>query len=179
MNRKIAILCIAVILVILIGVIIKSKQIKKENELAEETKVELTQMPEFSFQDTLGNAFTKADLQLGKPTLVIHFGNFCHYCHKEAKIISHYFEEYKDFQLVFATTDKAPNINAFMEKNKLTEKLNLIILRYENNEFEDAFGTRSLPCVFIFDKQLQLVQHFDGAVTARTLIKYTRVAKMR
>ncbi|MGZ2371062.1 TlpA family protein disulfide reductase [Ancylomarina sp. YFZ004] len=178
MNRKIAILSIAVILVILIGVAIKSKQIKKENELAEETKVELTQMPEFSFQDTLGNPFTKADLQTGKPTLVIHFGNFCHYCHKEAKIISHYFEEYKDFELVFVTKDKAPNINAFMEKNKLTEKSNITVLRYENNEFEEAFGSRSLPCLFIFDKQFKLVQHFDGAVTARTLIKYTRVAKI-
>ncbi|RZT92454.1 AhpC/TSA family protein [Ancylomarina subtilis] len=179
MNRKIAILSIAVILVILIGILIKTQQINKENELAEETKVELTEMPEFCFQDTLGKVFTKANLQIGKPTLVIHFGNFCPYCHKEAKIIAHYFEEYKDFELVFVTTDKTPNINTFMEKNKLTEKSNIRVLRYENNEFEEAFGSKSLPCLFIFDKQFNLVQHFEGAVTARTLIKYTRVAKMR
>jgi len=178
MNKKIAIISIGVILVVLIGISIKENLDKKENELAEETKVELTRIPEFSFQDTLGKAFTRDDLQIGKPTLVIHFGNFCTYCHKEAKIIAHYFEEYKGFQLVFVTTDKAPNINAFMEKNKLTDKSNITILRYENNEFEEAFGSRSLPCLFIFDKQFQLVKHFDGAVTARTLIKYTRAAKI-
>ena len=172
-------LSIGIILVTLIGISIKTSRDKKANALTEETKVELTRMPEFSFQDTLGNAFTKVDLQEGKPTVVIHFGHFCPYCHKEAKIIAHYFEEYKDFQLVFITKDKAPNINAFMEKNKLTDKANITVLRYENNEFEEAFGSRSLPCLFIFDKQLQFVQHFDGAVTARTLIKFTRVAKRR
>lgn len=179
MNRKIAILSIGLILITLIGISIKMSQDKKESTLAEETKVELTELPEFSFQDIKGNSFSKADLQIGKPTIVIHFGNFCHYCHKEAKIISHYFEEYKDFQLVFVTTDKAPNINVFMEKNKLTDKANITVLRYKDDQFEKAFGSKSLPCVFIFDKQLQLVQHFDGAVTARTLVKYTRVAKNR
>ncbi|MRT92327.1 TlpA disulfide reductase family protein [Ancylomarina sp. 16SWW S1-10-2] len=178
MNRKTAILSIAVILVILIGVVIKTQQIKRENELAEETKVELTQIPKFNFQDTLGRPFTQANLQIGKPTLVIHFGNFCPYCHKETKIISHYFGEYEDFQLVFVTKDKKPNIIAFMEKNKLTNKSNITVLRYENNEFEEAFGSKSLPCVFIFNKQFQLIKHFDGAVTARTLIKYTRAAKI-
>ena len=181
MNRKTIILGIVIILVISLGVIIRSQILKKENGLKQtkDAKVELTSLPEFNFQDTLGNSFAKVNLEKDKPIVVVHFGNFCPYCHEEAKIMSHYSKEYKDFQLLFVTKDEIKNINIFMKKNKLREKLNLTVLRYENNEFEETFGSKSLPCVFIFDKHKQFVQHFDGAVTARTLIKYTRAARIR
>jgi thiol-disulfide isomerase/thioredoxin len=179
MNRKIALLSMGAILIGLVIINITATRNRKEKALMEKTRAELTELPNFSFQDLNGNSFTQADLQTGKPLLVIHFGNFCHYCHKEARIISHYFEEYRNYQLLFVTKDEEPNITAFMTKNKLTNKSNITVLRYQDNEFEEAFGSKSLPCVFIFDKQFQLVQHFDGAVTTPTLVKYTRVAKDR
>lgn len=181
MNRKTIILSIVIILIISFGMIIRSQILKKENALkqTQDTEVELTSLPVFNFQDTLGNSFTNINLENNKPTIVVHFGNFCPYCHEEAKIISHYFEEFKNYQLLFVTKDEMENINIFMKKNKLIDKPNITVLRYENNEFKEAFGSKSLPCVFIFDKQKQLVKHFEGAVTARTLVKYTRYAKSK
>ncbi|MCY1635376.1 TlpA family protein disulfide reductase [Marinifilum sp. D737] len=181
MNRKTIIVGIVILLIVSLGIIIRSQIIKKENSLMQkqEVKAELTSIPKFNFQDIPGNPFTNANLEKDKPTVVVHFGNFCPYCHEEAKIMSHYSEEYKDFQLLYVTKDEMDNINIFMNKHKLRDKLNLTILRYENNEFEEAFGSRSLPCVFIFDKHQKFVQHFDGAVTARTLIKYTRAANLK
>ncbi|MPQ48208.1 redoxin domain-containing protein [Marinifilum sp. N1E240] len=179
MNRKLAAIFIIVILTITSVTIIKKQKDKKEKQLKQEAKVGLTYLPEFNFQDTLGNSFSNVNLEKDKPIVVVHFGNFCPYCHEEAKIMSHYSKEYNDFQLLFVTKDEIKNINIFMKKNKLREKLNLTVLRYENNEFEETFGSKSLPCVFIFDKHKQFVQHFDGAVTARTLIKYTRAARIR
>jgi len=181
MNRKTIILGVIIILFISLGMIIRSQVLNIENSLKQkqESKAELNYLPEFNFQDTLGNSFSNINLEKDKPIVVVHFGNFCPYCHEEAKIINHYFEEYKDFQLLFVTKDEMKNINIFMKKNKLVAKPNITILRYENNEFEEAFGSKSLPCLFIFDRQNKLVQHFDGAVTARTLIKYTRAARIR
>jgi peroxiredoxin len=175
MNKKIALISTGIILAILIGFIIKTQQLGTEHDVQEE----ISSLPKFCFLDTLGNSFANANLENDKPIIVVHFGYFCTYCHKEAKIISHYFDEYKDYQLLFVTKDKQDNINLFFEKNKLTNKSNLRVLRYDNNEFEEAFGSKSLPCVFIFNRELKLVKHFDGAVTARTLIMYTRAGNIR
>lgn len=177
MNKKLAATIICILFPIIAILIYNNQETKQQ--VKQETKVEIKTFPKFSLLDTLGKPFTNVNLEKDKLIVVVHFGNFCHYCHKEAKIMSHYSEEYKDFQLLFVTKDKMDNINKFMNKHKLKEKLNLTVLRYENNEFEEVFGSRSLPCVFIFDKHLKLVQHFDGAVTARTLIKYTRAATIR
>lgn len=179
MNRKLSAVFIIVILSITSVIVIKKRSDQEEKRLKQEAKTELTSLPKFNFLDTLGNSFTNANLEKDKPIIVVHFGNFCPYCHEEAKIMSHYSEEYKDFQLLYVTKDEMDNINTFMNKHKLRDKLNLTVLRYENNEFEEAFGSKSLPCIFIFDKQQQFVQHFDGAVTARTLIKYTRAARIK
>jgi thiol-disulfide isomerase/thioredoxin len=179
MNRKLSAVFIIVILSITSVMIIKKRNDQEEKRLKQEAKTELTSLPKLNFHDTLGNPFTNANLEKDKPIVVVHFGNFCPYCHEEAKIMSHYSEEYKDFQLLYVTKDEMDNINTFMNKHKLRDKLNLTVLRYENNEFEEAFGSKSLPCIFIFDKQQQFVQHFDGAVTARTLIKYTRAANLK
>jgi len=119
------------------------------------------------------------DLETGKSTIIIHFSPTCDFCDQEAKIIKNYFSEFEKSQVIFTSNHSKKSIKNFQEKHELDAFPNIYFLQYQKNQFQELFGTRKLPSIFIFDTQFGLLKKIDEAISAKTLIKYTRAANDR
>lgn len=142
-------------------------------------KVELSKLPEFEFENSKGGNFSYWDIETDKSVLIIHFSPECDFCDMEAKIISNYYEEFRNSEILMVSKSKVSDIKKFAKKHQLESFPNIKFLKYKEDQFYKIFGTHKLPAILIFDTQLKLLKKIEEGVTVKTLVKYTRAANDR
>jgi peroxiredoxin len=178
MKKIILALSIISILIIMLSLTIK-KAIDVKSIMPEHTLTSITKVPSFEFKSMDNERIGNLDLETGIATVIIHFSPSCDFCDEEAKIISNYYHEFQNSQVLFVSNHSKKSIKEFQEKHSLEIYPNVYFLQYKKNQFEDLFGTRKLPSIFVFDTQFHLIKKIEEAVSAKTLIKYTRAANDR
>ncbi|MPQ48218.1 redoxin domain-containing protein [Marinifilum sp. N1E240] len=178
MKRTILIITIIAFLVLMLLLTIK-KAIDVEKNIPKKELVNLIEIPTFEFKTLNNEMLGNLDLETGKSTIIIHFSPTCDFCDQEAKIIKNYFSEFEKSQVIFTSNHSKKSIKNFQEKHELDAFPNIYFLQYQKNQFQELFGTRKLPSIFIFDTQFGLLKKIDEAISAKTLIKYTRAANDR
>ncbi|RZT92462.1 AhpC/TSA family protein [Ancylomarina subtilis] len=142
-------------------------------------KIELSELPEFEFENTKGGNYSYWDIETDKSVLIIHFSPKCDMCDMEAKILFNYYSEFQNSEILMVSKSKKFDIKKFAKKHQLESFPNIQFLKYQEDQFEEIFGTQKLPAILIFDTQLKLLKKIEEAVTVKTLVKYTRAANDR
>lgn len=129
-------------------------------------------LPDFQFATLEGANFTKIDLDLTQPTVIISFMPTCHFCQYEAKAVKEHSTAFEKVNLLMVTSAPEAEALQFAEEYELKEDANVVLLTDEFHQFQAIFGTSAVPSVFIYDKQQQLVKHFTGETKMEAIFKY-------
>jgi len=179
MNKTLALIGIASIIC---GMIIlttyKAIQVKATVKTTTK-KVELSKLPEFEFENTKGGNFSYWDIETDKSVLIIHFSPTCDMCDMEAKILLNYYREFQNSEILMVSKSKVADIKKFAKKHHLESIPNIQFLKYQEDQFQEIFGTHEIPAILIFDTHLKLLKKIEEGVTVKTLVKYTRAANDR
>ena len=179
MKKTLALIGIASIICgMLILTVYKAVEVKATEKAAPE-KIELSELPEFEFENTKGGNFSYWDIETDKSVLIIHFSPDCDFCDMEAKILFDYYSEFQNSEILMASRVKTTDIKKFAKKHHLESFPNIQFLKYQEDQFYKIFGTQKNPSILIFDTHLKLLKKIEEAVTVKTLVKYTRAANDR
>ncbi|MBA7591049.1 Thiol-disulfide oxidoreductase ResA [subsurface metagenome] len=129
-------------------------------------------LPQFSFQEILGNNFNSSYINSDKSCLIIYFHPECDHCHYEAEQICLNIDRFYNFQIVMISPASRESIENFANNYHLLEFDNITILIDSLDGFHDIFGHNPFPTSFIYNKERKLVKQFKGEVTTEALLNY-------
>jgi len=129
-------------------------------------------LPDFQFATLQEANFSKKDLDLTQPTVIISFMPTCHFCQYEAKAVQENSAAFEKVNLLMVTSAPKAEASQFAEEYHLKDAPNVVLLTDEFRQFHATFGTSAVPSVFIYDKNQQLVKHFAGETKMEAIFKY-------
>jgi thiol-disulfide isomerase/thioredoxin len=104
-----------------------------------------------------------------KPTVIIYFSPTCHHCQSQATDITSNMNVFKDVQFLFVTSYPAADTRPFLSEYAI-EKFKNITFGYDPQfAMGRFFELKSLPGVFIYDKNKQFKKAFETNVKPEKL----------
>jgi peroxiredoxin len=130
----------------------------------------IKQMPAFAFTDLQGQPFSSSQLSNDKSTVIIYFHTECDHCQYEAESIVKESQKFNNTQVLFISSQKLPDINAFGTKYGLLAHDNIKLLKDSANAFYNVFGTMAVPCIFVYAKDGALLKSFSGETKMEAIL---------
>lgn len=159
-------LVVSCILLLLVSSIIKGIKQKRNIENMIQT------LPEFVFNNILGETFSSSDINKKNSSLIIYFHPECDHCHYEAEQISLNIDLFHNTQVIMISNASLESIKDFALKYHLLEFENINILIDTLDVFPNIFGQNPFPTSFIYNDKRKLVKQYKGEVTTEALLKY-------
>ena len=131
----------------------------------------LETIPSFGFQALDGSVFTKSNLKVNSPTVLIYFNSSCDLCQYEAQSISDNLRQFKNVQFVFVSTEPISIIQEFAEQYQLNNQQNITFLHDNLSIFSSQLGTNSIPYLLIYDKDQKLIKKHKGQLNAKGILR--------
>ena len=151
-------LIIALISYFLITQIVTKVQQKTSSESM------VLKIPNFTDKDKL--------LQQSTPSVFIAFHPECEHCQYEAKSINEKRKDLQDIQFVLFTSASDSATHSFSKTYGLDTLKNIHVVVDSTNEMWRLFDVKTIPTVFIYNAQKQLVKRFNGETKIEAIIKY-------
>ncbi len=116
------------------------------------------QLPHFSFINTKGESFKKADLKKSHKTLIVFFDATCSHCQKAAGFFNSHLKDLKQPNVLFVTMDENKSIQLFMENYAplIPNDKNVKILRDTAYYFVPNFSPKRYPAIYVYGKKQNL-----------------------
>lgn len=105
-------------------------------------------------------------------TIVVHFHSLCKYCKYQLNLFNENLNSFNDVKMIILTTEKN-----FLrsEKTKMWPELeiaqNVMWGEVDPDQFENRFGSRAVPYVFIFDQFGRLLSKIRGEAKLDKILK--------
>jgi len=97
----------------------------------------------------------------GVPLILVYYNSECDYCQNEAKDIKENINELKNTELLMVSSETPEAIKNFQSEFQLNEA-NIHFAMVDEQDMFDAFGSVSVPALFIYDREGKLVKSFKG-----------------
>ena len=145
---------IAVVLGIMMSLVLQSSIIEAEPRI---------EAPEFEVVTLHGRTYSKISL-LGKPTLLVFWAPWCHFCQLELPILAQFYRENKPEQLQILTiafADNRTNVEKYVRSNPNTF---VFPTAYdEKDRIAKRFGVHATPTFVVMNAQGDLILAHQGA----------------
>ena len=132
----------------------------KQRELS---MVTVSHIPNFSKKSNLIKANT--------PSVFIAFSPDCEHCQYEAKSLNEKQEELQNTNIVLFTSANDSLTNAFAHTYGLDTIKNVQVLSDKNDEMHKLFDVKTIPSIFIYNKEGQLVKQYKGETKIDAILK--------
>jgi thiol-disulfide isomerase/thioredoxin len=142
-----------------------SGRLKKENVAAERIK----HLPEFSLTDINSNSFTTAEIKEG-PLLIVYFHPECEHCQYEISELFRSSLLESDIKLMLVSNAPRDSIGCFLENYSLKKTTGIWTLVDTAFVFNDIFGMQVVPSVFLYNRNLDLINAFYGECKIETIL---------
>jgi thioredoxin-related protein len=104
-----------------------------------------------------------ADFYLPKQELVlIFFNSGCEHCQYEMKDVREKINLFKGRPIVFLSSENISVISSASRNFKLDSLPNVTFAKINPDDVFDAFGSVSIPHIFIYDQPGKLIKEFKG-----------------
>lgn len=107
-----------------------------------------------------------------KPLVLIHFNSECDHCQYEAKDVKKNAESFSGANLVFMSSEPLSKIGTFAREYGLANYQNIYFTKIDAENAITAFGSLSIPHVFIYGSDKVLIKEFRGETSAAVIIKH-------
>lgn len=115
----------------------------------------------------------KANLQKGKPLLIMLFSPECDHCQHEAKELVKNIDKFKNIQVIMATSLDANKMNAFIKQFGLDKYPGIITVGRDNAfALPVYYGIKNLPFHAFYNKNKQLIGGFEGSLSINRILDY-------
>lgn len=130
----------------------------------------LPEFPAFKLKSSGEKIFTSTEVQRkNKPTVVVYFSPTCHHCQTQALDITGNIKLFKDVQFLFVTSYPEADTKPFLDEYAI-EKFPNIRFGYDTAFAMGKFYMlKSLPGIFIYNKEGVFVRDFDTNVKPEIL----------
>lgn len=132
----------------------------KQRELS---MVTVSHIPNFSKKSNLIKANT--------PSVFIAFSPDCEHCQYEAKSINDKQKELQNTNVVLFTSANDSLTNVFSHTYGLDTIKNVQVLSDKNDEMHKLFDVKTIPSIFIYNKEGQLVKQYKGETKIDAILK--------
>jgi len=119
-------------------------------------------LPDFTLNGINGEAKSIHQLAENKPTLFIYFNSTCHLCQEELGTLSKRITEFKDYNLIFTTVEPVEEMIGFVNGLGIKDKSFVHFLLDTRMEVATFLQIRSVPSIFVYDAEKQLVAEYVG-----------------
>lgn len=152
----IAIVCVLGLLSMLVYSIFKKAQIKRV------AKENLMQLPDLILYNLDSSRFHFPQSSLA----VIFFDTGCEICVDESAQIFDHKKSFSNKNIVMISSERIETIREFMIQSKLNELPTVVFTKILPEQVFKNFGSLTVPHVFIYDHEHNLVREFKGGVKA-------------
>jgi len=142
-------------------------KVKEKEAIAER----LQTMPDFSLIMLNGSQFSNSDLKTSMSTVFLYFNTECEFCQHEAESIYRSVDRLKEVQLVFVSAEPIDSVKSFSRRYHLNKKPNIVFLHDSKDSFSTQFGVSSIPHLFLYDKNRNLIKSHNGQLNADGILK--------
>ncbi|RAI90015.1 peroxiredoxin family protein [Algoriphagus yeomjeoni] len=130
-----------------------------------------SELPDFTLNDINGKATSIHEVAGEKPTLFIYFNSTCHLCQEELGELSKRIEEFKDYSIILTTVQPLDEMIDFATGLGIKEKNNVHFLLDTNMEVASFLQIRSVPSIYCYDADKQLVAEYVGITKIDLLLE--------
>ena len=113
--------------------------------------------------------FAKADLQTGKPVVIMVFSPDCEHCTHEVKEILAHIDLFKKAELLMIAHLDFHYLKTFYSDYKIADYPNITLGRDYSYFFGTFFNIKFLPAIIVYNKKGKLVAAFDGSVPVQKI----------
>lgn len=140
---------------------------KTLQKTTKKTAMDGAKVPDFE----VNNGFSKKNLRPNTPSVFIAFHPECEHCQYEAQTIYERYEELKDVDIVFFTYAGDSTASAFKQQYNLDKLENVHLIADTKNSMLQAFGVKTIPSIFIYNKEGILTKHYKGETKIEAILK--------
>lgn len=115
--------------------------------------------------------FSKADLPKKKQFLMMVFNPECDHCQHETEEIIKNIEKFKGIHIIMATLVSISEMNQFIEKYKLTQFENIVVVKDVGYFLPTYYQFKNFPFLAFYDKKQLLISEFNGSLPIEQLLK--------
>jgi peroxiredoxin len=169
MKKKIIITAFALLIIALFSyAIIKIKHTVETNQTA---KINRQRLPNFVFYNVDSVLTDYRIVEKNISACIFYFNADCEHCQYEAREISKNIKLFKSAQIVMVSTNTLAQIKQFGKQYQLNYP-NITLLQDPKHEFSKWFGKSSIPSVYIYNSNHQLVREYQGETKIEAIVKY-------
>ncbi len=129
-------------------------------------------MPSFIFFETDNSKFSFNELEINKPTIIIHFNTTCEHCQAFANQLYSYSKRLDQTQILFVSEEDYHQIREFRLKYHLDSLPFVKFLKSKNDNCYNLFKSRSIPSFLFYNKNKKLIKKIEGEVKVESFVKY-------
>lgn len=115
--------------------------------------------------------FTKQDLSKKTPIMLMLFNPQCEHCQHETEELTKRIDDFKDIQIVMATSMPFDSMMAFRKRYGLMNYKNIIVGQDVNYFLPSFFMIHSLPFLAFYNKKKELISVFEGGLPMDRVLK--------
>jgi thiol-disulfide isomerase/thioredoxin len=115
--------------------------------------------------------FTKEDVSKKMEVLVMLFSPDCEHCQHETEQIIKHIDEFKDVQIIMATTLPFDKMKDFYKKYELNRFSNIIVGRDGAFMLPVFYNVRNLPFLGLYNRKKDLITVFEGSIPVERILE--------
>ena len=128
-------------------------------------------IPQFTvYKAPDSTAFTREDLQKKKNTIFIIFSPDCGHCQHETEMLTRNIQKFKNTQIVMITYLPYSEMIKFYHIYNIANYKKITMARDTKYFFPVFFKVQNLPSIYVYDKEGNFKQAFEGDVKPETIL---------
>lgn len=128
-------------------------------------------IPQFTvYKAPDSTAFTRDNLQKKKNTIFIIFSPDCGHCQHETEMLTENIQKFKNTQIVMVTYLPYSEMIKFYHIYKIANYPMITMARDTKYFFPVFFKVQNLPSIYVYDKEGNFKQSFEGDVKPETIL---------
>jgi peroxiredoxin len=169
MKKRITLMLFCILIIAILYLI--SIVVLRKNHSREKLKSFITTLPNINFNDIRGDTVNNTKLLGNTPSVFVAFNPECEHCQYEAKSINERYNDLQNLNLIMFTIANDSMTKAFSKQYGLDSLKNIRIISDTTKEMEKIFDVKTIPTVFIYNAQNQLVKRYNGETKIEAILK--------
>ncbi|MDR0232382.1 MAG: redoxin domain-containing protein [Dysgonamonadaceae bacterium] len=158
-------------IIVLILFILGINSFKKINE-KKIVKENIQKFHDFCIFTVGGNHELCTKLLPTQPIIILFIHPECDSCHEEVKQLKEYQTEFQNISILLVTSASLQQAIDFYSNQNLSLFDNIKLCLDEDFKISDHFGINTIPSVFLYNQDKELIFKHKGEIKIETLISY-------
>lgn len=114
--------------------------------------------------------YTKKDLPKKMPVMLMVFNPQCDHCQHETEALIQHMDQFKNVQIVMATSSPFADMKDFIVKYKLDQYKNVVVTQDTHFFLLNFYMLHNLPFHAFYNKKKELISVFEGSMTIEKIL---------